>query len=75
MTEKEKMLSGQIYSAVDKQLLEELYATKEVVQRYNSLSQLDDAGRLELLKGLLAQNCNCAGEIEIKYVPVYFHTR
>ena len=47
------MLSGQIYSAVDKQLLEELYATKEVVQRYNSLSPLDDAGRLELLKGLL----------------------
>ena len=53
MTEKEKMLSGQIYSAVDKQLLDELYATKEVVQRYNSLSPLDDAGRLELLKGLL----------------------
>ena len=53
MTEKEKMLSGQIYSAVDKQLLEELYATKEDVQRYNSLSPLDDAGRLELLKGLL----------------------
>jgi maltose O-acetyltransferase len=53
MTEKEKMLSGQIYSAVDKQLLEELYATKEVVQRYNSLSPLDDAGRLALLKGLL----------------------
>ena len=53
MTEKEKMLSGQIYSAVDKELLDELYATKEVVQRYNSLSPLDDAGRLELLKGLL----------------------
>lgn len=53
MTEKEKMLSGQIYSAVDKQLLEELYATKEVVQRYNSLSPLDNAARLELLKGLL----------------------
>lgn len=53
MTEKEKMLSGQIYSAVDKQLLDELYATKEVVQKYNSLSPLDNAGRLEILKGLL----------------------
>ena len=53
MTEKEKMLSGQIYSAVDKELLDELYATKEVVQRYNSLSPLDNAGRLELLKRLL----------------------
>lgn len=53
MTEKEKMLSGQIYSAVDKQLLDELYATKEVVQKYNSLSPLDNAGRLEILKELL----------------------
>ena len=53
MTEKEKMLSGQIYSAVDKQLLDELYATKEVVQKYNSLSPLDNTGRLEILKGLL----------------------
>ena len=53
MTEKEKMLSGQIYSAVDKQLLDELYATKEVVQKYNSLSPHDNAGRLEILKGLL----------------------
>jgi maltose O-acetyltransferase len=53
MTEKEKMLSGQIYSAIDRQLLEELYSTKEVVQRYNALPPLDDAGRLELLKGLL----------------------
>ena len=53
MAEKEKMLSGQIYSAVDKQLLDELYATKEVVQKYNSLSPLDNAGRLEILKGLL----------------------
>ena len=53
MTEKEKMLSGQIYSAVDKQLLDELYATKEVVQKYNSLSPLDNAGHLEILKGLL----------------------
>lgn len=47
------MLSGQIYSAVDKQLLDELYATKEVVQKYNSLSPLDNAGRLEILKELL----------------------
>ena len=53
MTEKEKMLSGMVYSAVDKQLLEELYAVKEVIHRYNSMSPADTAGRLELLKGLL----------------------
>ena len=29
MTEKEKMLSGMVYSAVDKQLLEELYAVRK----------------------------------------------
>lgn len=31
MTEKEKMLAGMIYSAVDKQLLEELNAVKEII--------------------------------------------
>ena len=30
MTEKEKMLAGMVYSAVDKQLLEELNAVKEL---------------------------------------------
>ena len=53
MTEKEKMLSGMLYSAVDKQLLEELYAVKEVIHRYNSMSPADNAGKLEILKGLL----------------------
>ena len=33
MTEKEKMLSGNVYSAVDPQLLEELMATKEIVHQ------------------------------------------
>ena len=35
MTEKEKMLAGMVYSAVDGQLLEELNAVKEVIHRYN----------------------------------------
>ena len=53
MTEKEKMLSGMVYSAVDRQLLEELNAVKEVIHRYNVLSPADNAGRLDILKGLL----------------------
>jgi maltose O-acetyltransferase len=53
MTEKEKMLGGMVYSAVDKQLLEELNAVKEVIQRYNTLSPADNAARLDILKGLL----------------------
>jgi hypothetical protein len=53
MTEKEKMLAGMVYSAVDGQLLEELNAVKETIHRYNSLSPADNSGRLEILKGLL----------------------
>lgn len=53
MTEKEKMLAGMVYSAVDEQLLEELNAAKEVIHKYNSLSPADAAGRLEILKNLL----------------------
>ena len=53
MTEKEKMLAGMVYSAVDQQLLEELNAVKEVIHKYNSLSPADAACRLEILKSLL----------------------
>ena len=53
MTEKEKMLNRMVYSAVDKQLLEELNAVKEVIHRYNTLSPADNAARLDILKGLL----------------------
>ena len=38
MTEKEKMLAGEVYDATDSQLLEELVVTRLVLQEYNSLS-------------------------------------
>ena len=53
MTEKEKMLAGMIYSAIDKELLDELNAVKEIIHRYNALSPADNEGRLKILKGLL----------------------
>jgi maltose O-acetyltransferase len=53
MTEKEKMLSGQLYSAVDKDLVRELNEVKKVIQEYNALLPTDRAGRLKMLKGLL----------------------
>lgn len=53
MTEKEKMLAGMTYSAVDAQLLDELNAVKEVIHEYNMMRPSDYAGRLNLLKGLL----------------------
>ena len=37
MTEKEKMLAGEIYSAVDPQLIEELTKVKEIIHDYNLL--------------------------------------
>ena len=53
MTEKEKMLAGQVYSAVDSELLEEQNAVKEIIHDYNSLRPSETRKRLEILKGLL----------------------
>ena len=53
MTEKEKMLAGQIYSATDPQLLEELAAAREVIHDFNRLRPSEHERKMELLKGLL----------------------
>ena len=53
MTEKEKMLSGQIYSAVDPELVKELNAVKEMIRDYNDLRPSDKQAQRMLLKGLL----------------------
>lgn len=53
MTEKEKMLAGEIYSAVDKVLLDELAAAREMIHDYNQLRPSDKAKKLQLLKSLL----------------------
>ena len=53
MTEKEKMLAGQLYSAVDQQLLEELMTVKDIIHKYNALAPSDSASKLAILKDLL----------------------
>lgn len=53
MTEKEKMLAGMVYSAVDHQLLKELNEVKEIIHEYNALRPSETARRLEILKDLL----------------------
>lgn len=53
MTEKEKMLAGEIYSAVDPELLRELNEVKEIIYEYNSLRPSEHEKRLEILKSLL----------------------
>jgi len=52
MTEKEKMLAGEVYSAVDTQLLEELMAVKEIIHDYNLLRPSEILKGREILKGL-----------------------
>ena len=47
------MLAGEIYSAVDPQLLEELAAARDVIHNYNLLRPSENQKKLELLKGLL----------------------
>ncbi len=55
MTEKEKMLAGQVYSAVDRQLLAELGQTRNLVHRYNSLAPWRERRRDALLRRILGK--------------------
>ena len=52
-TEKEKMLAGEVYSAVDPQLIEELTEVKEIIHDYNLLSPSEKQKAREILRGLL----------------------
>ena len=52
MTEKEKMLAGEVYSAVDPTLIEELMVTREVLHEFNSLRPSETRRMREILKGL-----------------------
>ena len=53
MTEKEKMLAGELYSAVDSQLIKELNETKDVIHEYNLLMPTDMEKRKRMLMDLL----------------------
>ena len=53
MTEKEKMLSGMVYSAIDDQMLKELNEVKEIIHEYNALKPSQTLRRFQILKDLL----------------------
>ena len=53
MTEKEKMLAGEYYSAVDPELISELNAVKDIIHEYNLLRPSDLERRREILLSLL----------------------
>ena len=53
MTEKEKMLSGEIYLAIDPDLTEELMETRELIYDFNSLRPSETQKKKEILYRLL----------------------
>ena len=53
MTEKEKMLAGQVYSAIDEELIRELNEVKDLLQKYNAIRPTDRASRTAMLKEIL----------------------
>ena len=53
MSEKEKMLAGEVYSAIDPELVKELNAVKDVIHEYNNLRPSDLNRRKEMLISLL----------------------
>ena len=55
MTEKEKMLAGEIYDACNPELLEELNAVKVLCQQYNNLLPTDFVARNQMLQQMLGQ--------------------
>ena len=55
MTEKEKMLAGEYYSAIDPELVRELNETKDIIQQYNNLRPTDTQDRFKILKNLIGK--------------------
>ena len=68
MTEKEKMLSGQVYSAIDPDLLKELNHVKDIIHEYNLLRPSERDKARKMLKSLLGHT----GDDEFLIVQPFF---
>lgn len=55
MTEKEKMLAGEIYSAVDPELMRELAETRELIYDFNTLRPSETEKMKAILRRLLGR--------------------
>ncbi|WP_179008917.1 sugar O-acetyltransferase [Winogradskyella forsetii] len=55
MTEKEKMIAGELYLASDPQLLKERQEAQLLFQKFNSLSELDKDKRNKIIKNLIGK--------------------
>ena len=68
MTEKEKMLSGQIYSAIDPELSGELIETRRMIREYNSI----DPGDKKWLYAVISRLLGSIGDERIIVVQPFF---
>ncbi len=59
MTEKEKMLSGQLYFSMDKELVKERNYAKKLCFEFNATGTLEYKRREEILHRLLGEDNNC----------------
>lgn len=53
MTEREKMLAGQLYDCGDEELLTQWHKAKDLVRRYNQTDSADEQEKERILNGLL----------------------
>lgn len=53
MTERDKMLAGELYDCGDKELLAQWHLAKDLVRQYNLCDSKDSENKMELLKQLL----------------------
>lgn len=58
MTEKEKMLAGELYDSSDKQLVDELIKAKKLCNKYNNLDVEDMEKRNKIIKELFSKTGN-----------------
>lgn len=58
MTEKEKMLSGELYNSSDRQLVNEVIKAKKLCDQYNKLDVEDIEKRNEIIKELFSKTGN-----------------
>ncbi|CAN5505261.1 sugar O-acetyltransferase [soil metagenome] len=56
MTEKEKMISGQLYDSSDKQLSDERYFARDLIQKLMDSKADDEASRTKLIKQLIPES-------------------
>lgn len=57
MTEKDKMIAGELYNANEDELIEDRFVCKELCQAYNSVPVRDMDRRQEILDKLLGKSC------------------